>query len=253
MNGIPETQATTLKKALTLALAACCAVAVAPATAGAAVKTKTAKFWVEVNGTQVTDWEEKQHNTYFDCQGQRWARGKGSEVIDFRTKKIRALITYRNGHAQVKYGTWDRFAQGDYYMRGKGSVERIGEKVFGIEPDERCWDGGPTEESGPYDCKSYTSTYEVDLDWHDSRLAAEASPIVGTFPRYEKCPIVTPDGVLGGVFTVVQSEPFPYKDLFDPKFKYHEVLGGKDFTYDDKRFTTAHTKVRWTARFRRVK
>jgi hypothetical protein len=244
----------TMKKrlAITLALACCGASALAPAGAGAASKAKTAKFWVEVNGTQYTTWEEKRHDTYFDCQGQRWTRGGGSEEINFRTKKIRALVTLRNGHVQVKYGNWHPFKQGDYYIPGKGTVERTGEKVFGIEPDERCWDGGPTEESGPYDCKSFPVTFDVDLDWHDSRLETEASPRIG-HQRYEKCPIVTPEGILGGIWEEVQSDPFPYRDLFHPKFKYHEVLGSKDFTYDDKRHTTAYTKVRWTARFRRVK
>jgi hypothetical protein len=243
----------TMKKALTLMLVACAAAALAPAGAAAASKTKTAKFWVEVNGTQVTTWETKQHDTYYDCQGQRWTRGKGQEEINFRTKKIKALVTLRNGHVQVKYGTWHPFKQGNYYIDGKGSVEREGERIFGIEPDERCWDGGPTEESGPYDCKPFPVTYDVDLDWRDGALEASASPRIGTHPRYERCPIVTPDGILGASFEEIQSEPFPYKDLFAKKFKYHEILGSKDFTYDDKRHTTAFTKVRWTARFRRVK
>jgi hypothetical protein len=243
-----------MKKIVTAVLVACTAAAMAPTAAGAATKPKVAKFWVEVNGTQVTTWETKRHDTYFDCQGQRWTRGGGIEEINFRTKKVRALITLRNGHVQVKYGTWHPFKQGDYYIRGKGSVDRTGENVHGIEPDERCWDGGPTEESGPYDCKPYTSIpMDVDLDWRDSRLQAEASPMVGSHPKYEKCPVVTPDGVLGGSFEEIQSDPFPYKDLFAKKFKYHEVLGSKDFTYDDGRHTTAFTKVRWTARFRRVK
>ena len=243
-----------MKKMLTLTIAACCAAALAPAGAGAATKAKTARFWVSVNGTQVTTWETQRHDTYFDCQGQRWTRGKGSEEINFRTKKIKALITLRNGHVQVKYGTWKPFAQGDYYMRGTGSVDRQGERVDGIEPDSRCWDGDePTEVSGPYDCRSIPVTYDVDLDWRDSTLEASASPMITTHPRYEKCPIATPDGILGASFEDIQSELFPYKDLFDRKFKYHEVLGSKDFTYDDKRYTTAHTKVRWTARFQRVK
>jgi hypothetical protein len=242
-----------MKKALSLAIAACCVAAVAPATAGAASKPKVAKFWVEANGTQYTTWEEKQHNTYFDCQGQRWQRGKGSEEINFRTKKIRAVITLIGGTAQIKYGTWDRFAQGDYYMRGKGTVDRIGEKVFGIEPDSRCWDGGETEQSGPYDCKTFPVTYDVDFEFGAGRLATEADPMITTHPKYEKCPIVTPDGVQGGSFTVVHNDEFPAKDLFSKRFKYHEVLGSKDFTYDDGRHTTAYTKVRWTARFRRVK
>jgi hypothetical protein len=236
----------TMKKALTLTIVACCAAALAPAGAGAASKPKTAKFWVSVNGTQVTNGKTERHNTYFDCQGQRWTSGRGEEVIDFRT-------TLRNGHMQMKYGTWKPFAQGDYYMRGTGRVERTGETVFGIEPDERCWDGGPTEQSGPYDCRPIPVTYDVDLEWHDSKLEAEADPMITTNPRYERCPIVTPSGILGASFETIESEPFPYKELFSPKFKYHEVLGSKDFTYDDKRHTTAHTKVRWTARFRRVK
>jgi hypothetical protein len=243
----------TMKKTLALTIAACCAAALAPAGAGAASKPKTAKFWVSVNGTQVTTWKTERHNTYFDCQGQRWTSGKGEEVINFRTKKIRALITLRNGHAQMKYGTWKPFAQGDYYMRGTGSVERTGVRIFGIEPDERCWDGGPTEESGPYDCRPIPVTYDVDLEWHDSKLEAAADPMITTNPRYDKCPIVTPTGILGASFETIESEPFPYKDLFAKKLKYHEVLGSKDFTYDDERHTTAHTKVRWTARFHRVK
>jgi hypothetical protein len=241
-----------MRKMLTAVLVACAAAAMVPA--GAAAKPKTAKFWVEVNGTQYTTWETKRHDTYFDCQGQRWTRGGGSEEINFRTKKIRALVTLLNGGIQVKYGTWDRFKQGDYYMRGKGSVDRAGERVFGIEPDERCWDGDePTETSGPYDCKTFSGPYDVDLDWRDKALEASATPLVTTHPKYDKCPIVTPDGVLGASFTEVKSDPFPYKDLFAKKFKYHEILGSKDFTYDDGKHTTAYTKVRWTARFRRVK
>jgi hypothetical protein len=241
-----------MKKTLATTLLACAAVALAPAGATAASKAKVGKFWVEVNGTQVTTWETKQHNTYYDCQGQRWMRGKGEEVIDFRTKKIRALVTLRKGHIQVKYGNWHPFKQGDYYMRGKGRVEREGETIFGIEPAV-CFDDGPTEESGPYDCKTYPVTFDVDLDWPDGRLEASASPVIGSHPRYERCPIATPDGVLGATFEEIQSDAFPYKDLFAKKFKYHEILGSKDFTYDDKRHTTAFTKVRWTARFRRVK
>ena len=241
-----------MKKMLAVMLVACAAAAIAPAGAGAASKPKVGKFWLEVNGTQVTTWETKQHNTYFDCQGQRWARGKGEEVINFRTKKIKALVTLRNGFVQVKYGNWHPFKQGDYYIRGKGTVERTGERIFGIDPDERCWDGGPTEESGPYDCREIPVTYDVDLDFRDGRIETEASPMITTNPRFEKCPIVTPAGILGADFEVIQSEPFPYRDLFAKKFKYHEILGSKDFTYDDKRHTTAHTKVRWTARFRRV-
>ena len=240
-----------MKKTAVAAL--CAASCLVPATANAA-KPKTAKFWVSVNGTQVTTWKTERHNTYFDCQGQRWTRGGGTEEINFRTKKIKAMITLRNGHVQMKYGTWKPFAQGDYYMRGTGSVERQGESVFGIEPDERCWDGDePTEVSGPYDCRPIPVTYDVDLDWHDSKLEAEADPMITTNPRYEKCPIQTPEGILGASFENIESEPFPYKDLFAKKFKYHEVLGSKDFTYDDERHTTAHTKVRWTARFHRVK
>ncbi|HEX8743272.1 MAG TPA: hypothetical protein VF712_09060 [Thermoleophilaceae bacterium] len=242
-----------MRKTFTVVLAACAAAAVMAPAGASAAKPKTGKFWIEVNGTQVTTWETKRHDTYFDCQGQRWTRGGGTEEINFRTKRIRALITLRNGHVQVKYGNWHPFKQGDYYIRGKGSVERSGERVFGIEPDERCWDGGPTEESGPYDCRPIPVTYDVDLEWHDSKLEAEASPMITTNPRYDKCPLVTPDGILGAQFEVIESEPFPYRDLFSPKFKYHEILGSKDFTYDDGRHTTAHTKVRWTARFRRVK
>jgi hypothetical protein len=237
----------------TAVLVACTAAALAPAGAGAASKPKTGKFWLEVNGTQVTTWETKRHNTYFDCQGQRWTRGGGTEEINFRTKKIKALVTLRNGHLQVKYGNWHPWKQGDYYIRGKGSVDRTGESVFGIEPDERCWDGGPTEESGPYDCRPIPVTYDVDLDFHDSKIKAEADPMITTHPKYEKCPITTPDGILGASFEPIESDPFPYRDLFAKKFKYHEILGSKDFTYDDGRHTTAYTKVRWTARFRRVK
>lgn len=241
-----------MKKTLTLALTAlACAAALAPA--GASAQPKIAKFWIEVNGTQVTTWETKQHDTYYDCQGQRWMRGKGYEEINFRTKKIKALVQYLNGGIQVKYGTWQRFKQGDYYMRGKGTVERNGERIFGIKPAE-CFDSGkPTEESGPYDCKTFPVTYDVDLDWRDSRLQADASPMITTHPKYEKCPIVTPMNIQGASFEEIQSDPFPYKDLFAKKLKYHEILGSKDFTYDDKRHTTAFTKVRWTARFRRVK
>ena len=243
-----------MKKALTLTIAVCCAAALAPAGAGAAIpKAKTARFWVQVNGTQVTTWKTEKHNTYFDCQGQRWMSGRGEEVINFRTKKIKALLTLRNGHMQMKYGTWKPFAQGDYYMRGQGTVERTGETIFGIDPDSRCHDGGPTEQSGPYDCRSIPVTYDVDLDWHDSKLEAEADPLFTTNPRFKNCPIATPNGVLGATFETIESEPFPYTDLYRKKFKYHEVLGSNDFFYDDKRYTTAHTKVRWTARFQRVK
>ena len=244
-----------MRKTLAATLVACAATALVPAGAGAAAKEKSARFWIEVNGTQYTTWEEKRHNTYFDCQGQRWERGGGSEEINFRTKKIKALVTLRGGSVQVKYGTWDRFKQGDYYMRGKGSVDRIGESVFGIDPDERCWDGDkPTETSGPYDCRPYQGlTYDVDLNWRGKTLETDASPLITTHPKYDKCPIVTPDGVQGASFTTIPSQDFDYRDLFAKRFKYHEILGSKDFTYDDKRHTTAYTKVRWTARFRRVK
>jgi hypothetical protein len=243
----------TMKKTLTIALAACaCLAALAPAGATAASKPKVGKFWLEVNGTQVTTWETKQHNTYYDCQGQRWTRGKGEEVIDFRTKKIKALVTLRNGHLMVKYGNWHPFKQGDYYIRGKGRVEREGERIFGIEPAE-CFDAGdPTEESGPYDCRSIPVTYDVDIDFPNGAIKTEASPMITTHPKFEKCPIVTPTNILGAVFEEVESDPFPYKDLFAKKLKYHEILGSKDFTYDDKRHTTAFTKVRWTVRLRRV-
>ena len=238
-----------MRKALSLTLVACVAAALAPAGAAAATKPKTARFYVSVIGTQVVDYEEPRRNTYRDCQGQRWTRAKGNEVMTFRSKKTKALITYTGrGAPQVKLGTWKRFAAGRYALAATGAVERTGEKVFGIEPSV-CFDAGePTEtNTGPYDCGPRKLRYDVFVGWSDA-IALDVG--AKKWARYANCPVDAPSGVTEGSFTRIQSEPFPAKDVFDPKFRVHEILAAKDFqekTVND----TSTARVTWKIRFER--
>ncbi len=241
-----------MRKALSLTLIACVAAALAPASAGAAYKKpKTARFYVSAIGTQVVNYEEPQRNTYKDCQGQRWTRAKGNEVMTFRSKKTKALVTYNGrGGAQVKFGTWDRFAAGKYALAATGGVERVGEKVFGIEPSV-CFElGQPTESNtGPYDCGPRKLRYKVSVGWSDT-IALDLT--AGSWNRYENCPVSAPDGVLEGSFTRIESEPFPAEDVFDPKFRVHEILAAKDF--EEKTIHDLSTaRVTWKIRFERQK
>lgn len=247
-----------MRKAISLIACACVAAAVAPATAPAAAKpakTKTAKFLVSVQATQVTTWNEPQHDQYRDCQGQRWTRGGGEEVVAFRTKKpVRALITLASGRPpSVKLGTWKRLSPGSYFLPAIGRVERVGEKVYGIEPSV-CFDDGPTEwNTGPYDCGQRSASFHAYLNWTTDRLGLNANAGIGTIPRFENCPLYTASRVAEAGFTdETLSDPFPAKDLFHPKFKVHEILGGQDFA-DASLYQTTSTKVRWKVRFQRVK
>jgi hypothetical protein len=244
----------TMKRTLcTLAIAGC-AVALAPAGATAAkpAKPKTAKFMVQVVGTQTTTWTEPRRNLSGDCKGQQWTQGGGQETVQFATKKTRVLITDIGRVPKVKFGTWNARAQGDYYLQGKGTVDRTGEKIFGLEPDYRCFDGGPTRwDTGPYDCRSFPVNYDVDIDWAVT-LAAVANARIGYNPQYKNCPHTAPHPVIPTRFTPVRSEPFHAKELFSPKTKYHEVLGTADFR-DDRHISSTESKVRWVIRFTRVK
>ena len=243
-----------MRRTLSLILIACIAAAVVPAAAGAAVKKpRSAKFLVSADGIQVTEWDAPRQNLYYDCQGQRWNRGRGSEIVSFRTKKVRALITLWPGRQpDVKFGTWDRFAQSKQ-LKGPGKVERIGEMINGIDPDERCWDGGPTEQNtGPYDCGNRKTTVTVSLRWTD-RLGLDT--LATPYPIYKNCPIMSADGVDDAAITdgILSYEKLDPRDLFARKFKYHEILGGEDFTETTSWGRTSNTKVRWTMRFQRVK
>lgn len=243
-----------MKKTLCALAIAGCAVALAPAGATAAkpAKPRTAKFLVQVVGTQVTTWNEPRRNLYRDCKGQQWTEGGGQETVEFRTKQTRVLITDTGRIPKVKFGTWKPRSQGDYYLEGKGSVDRTGAKYYGLEPDSRCFDGGETRwDTGPYDCKRFPVNYDVDIDWRVT-LAALASPRLGYAPQFKNCPHTAPHPVIPTKFTPVRSEPFNAKALFSRKAKYHEVLGGADYR-DDTHLHSTETKVRWTIRFKRVK
>lgn len=238
----------------TLAIAGCAA-ALAPAGAAAAKpakKPQTAKFLVQVVGTQVTTWKEPKRYVGGDCKGRQWTESGGQETVEFRTKESKVLITDTGRIPKVRFNTWNPRSKGDYYLDGKGSVDRTGEKVFGLEPDPRCFDGGETRETtGPYDCRSIPVTYNVDIDWAVT-LAAVANPRIGTIPQYRNCPVMAPTEVVPTKFSVVRSQPFHAKELFSRKAKYHEVLGQADFRRDEH-FSSTETKVRWTIRFKRVK
>ena len=242
------------KTLCTLAIAGCAA-ALAPAGAAAAKpakKPQTAKFLVQVVGTQTTTWKEPRRNMYSNCQGQWWTEAGGQETVEFRTKESKVLITDTGRIPKVRFNTWNPRSRGDYYLDGKGTVDRTGEKVIGIDPDSRCWDGGETRETtGPYDCRSIPVIYNVDIDWAVT-LAAVANPRIGSFPRFNNCPIKAPHPVIPTKFSVVRSEPFHAKELFSRKSKYHEVLGQADYRVDDH-ISSAEAKVRWTIRFKRVK
>jgi hypothetical protein len=245
----------TMKKTLcTLALAGC-AVALAPAGATAAkpAKPKAAKFLVQVVGTQTTTYTEPRRNLYSNCLGQRWTEASAQETVEFRTKQSKVLITDTGRVPKVKLNTWNPRAQGDYYLAGRGTVDRTGEKIFGLDPDPRCADGDEVtrEDTGPYDCRSIPVDYHVRIDWAVT-LAAVANPRIGTLPQYKNCPISAPHPVIPTKFTIVRSEPFHAKELFAKKAKYHEVLGQADYRVDDM-IATREAKVRWVIRFKRVK
>ena len=246
-----------MKKTLCALALAGCAAALAPAGAAAAkpakAKPKTAKFLVQVVGTQTTTWKEPRRNLYRDCKGQTWTEAGGQETVEFRTKQTRVLITDTGRVPKVKFGTWNPRAQGDYYLEGKGSVDRTGEKVYGLEPDPRCADGDEITRwnTGPYDCRHIPVTYDVDIDWAVT-LAATASARIGYPVQYKNCPHSAPHPVIPTRFTPVRSEPFHAKELFSKKVKYHEVLGQADFRADNH-LSSTESKVRWTIRFKRVK
>ena len=244
-----------MKKTLcTLALAGC-AVALAPAGGAEAkpAKPRTAKFLVQVVGTQVTTYNEPRRYIGGDCKGKQWTEASAQETIEFRTKQTKVLITDTGRVPKVKFGTWSTRAQGDYYIDGKGSVDRTGEKVYGLEPDPRCADGDEITRSdtGPYDCRQIPVSYDVDIDWKLT-LAAVASPRLGYTPQFKNCPIRAPHPVIPAKFSVVRSEPFYAKELFSKKASYHEVLGQADYRADDH-LSSSEAKVRWTIRFKRVK
>jgi hypothetical protein len=241
-----------MRKAISLTLIACVATALAPATAGAAYKKpKTARFYVSVLGTQVVNWDEPRHDGYSDCQGQRWTRGGGSEVITFRSKRVRALITYTGrGGPLVKLGTWNPLAAGEYAIEAKGGVERTGKIIHGIDPDSRCWDGGPTEfDTGPYDCRKIPVSYRVYLDW-GSTIELGVNESIATPVRYDNCPVYEPGDISEGSFTRIPSEPFPAKDLFDRRFRVHEILAAKEFR-DASVYHHSSARVTWKVRFER--
>ena len=246
-----------MKKTLcTLAIAGCAA-ALAPAGAAAAkpvkAKPKTAKFLVQVVGTQVTKYEEPRRYIGGDCKGKQWTSAEGQETIEFRTKQTKVLITDTGRVPKVKFGTWSTKAQGDYYIDGKGTVDRTGQKLYGLEPDPRCADGDELTlyDTGPYDCRSIPVTYDVDIDWAVT-LAATASPRIGWFPQFKNCPLRAPHPVILSKFSIVRSEPFHAKELFSKKARYHEVLGQADYRADDH-LSSSEATVRWTIRFKRVK
>ena len=240
------------KTAATLAIAGLAA-ALAPAGAATAKPAKpTGKFLVQVVGTQTTTWDEPRRNLWSDCKGQEWKRGAGQETVEFRTKETRVLITDTGRVPRLKYGTWNARSKGAGFIGGLGTVDRTGEEVNGIDPDPRCFKGGPTEtNTGPYDCRVIPVAYEVDIDWADT-LAAVANPPMGTTPRYENCPHKAPHPVIPTRFTPVRSEPFKAKQLFSRKTKSHKVTGAADYR-SDTGLSVTETKVRWTITFKRVK
>lgn len=245
-----------MKKTLcTLAIAGCAA-ALAPAGAAAAKpvkKPKTAKFLVQVVGTQTTTYNEPRRYIGGDCKGKQWTSAEGQETVTFSTKQSKVLITDTGRVPKVKLNTWNPRAQGDYYLDGKGRVDRTGQKLFGLEPDSRCADGDEIQlqDTGPYDCRSIPVTYNVSIDWAVT-LAAVANPRIGSFPQYKNCPMSFPNPIIPTKFQPVRSEPFHAKELFNRKVKYHEVLGEEDFRRDDH-LSSSETKVRWVIRFKRVK
>ena len=244
-----------MKKTLSALVIAGCAATLAPAGAAAATpakKPRTAKFLVQVVGTQTTTWNEPHRYLYGDCKGRQWTEAGGQETVAFRTKQTRVLITDTGRVPKVKFGTWNARAQGDYYLEGKGRVDRTGQKIYGLEPDMRCFSGGPTRwDTGPYDCREIPISYDVDIDWAVT-LAAVANPRLGYGAQFKNCPHVAPHPVIPTKFTPVRSEPVLAKDLFSRKAKYHEVLGQADFR-DDTQIHSTESKVRWTIRFKRVK
>jgi len=245
-----------MKKTLCTLVVAGCAAALAPAGAAAAkpvTKPKTAKFLVQVVGTQVTTYTEPRRYIGGDCKGKQWTEASAQETVEFRTKQSKVLITDTGRVPKVKFNTWNPRAQGDYYLDGKGTVDRTGEKLFGLEPDPRCADGDEIQlqDTGPYDCRSIPVSYHVDIDWAVT-LAAVANSRIGSIPQFKNCPMSFPHPVLPAKFTPVRSEPFHAKELFARKTKYHEVLGQADYRADNH-LSSSETKVRWTIRFKRVK
>lgn len=223
-----------MRKTLRALVIAGCAAALAPA--GAAAKPKTAKFHVQVVGTQVTTWKEPKRYTGGDCNGREWTEAAGQETVEFSTKARTVAIGAGGKAPRIRLG-------------GTGTVERTGEEVFGLDPGA-CFDGGETRRTtGPYDCRPIPVAYDVDVDWA-STLAAIATPRVA-IPRYANCPVMAPTEVIPTKFSVVRGRPFKAKTLFG-RAKSHEVVGQADFRRDEQ-FSSTETKVRWTIKFKRVK
>ena len=232
-----------MKKTLCTLVIAGCAAALAPAGAAAAkpaTKPKAAQFLVQVSGTQAVTWREPRKYGSRDCEGQQWDEGSGQETITFRTKQKRISIPARGKAPTLKLG-------------GNGSVNRTGARITGLDPDPRCFDGGPTQkDTGPYDCREETLDYNVDVDWTQT-VGVYANPRQGYPPQFTNCPLVVPHPVLPARFTPVRSEPFSAKKLLGAKKgKVTDVAGSADFreAYD---YHTTEAKVRWTIRFKRVK
>lgn len=236
-----------MKSTLCALAIAGCAAALAPAGAAAAKPPKTAKFLVQVTGTQTLTWNEPRSYTGGDCEGRTWTEAAGQETIEFRTKESKVLITDTGRVPKLRLGTWNPRSKGDARLRGKGSVDRTGEEVFGLDPGA-CFKGGETRRTtGPYDCRAIPLDYDVDIDW-TSTLAAIATP--KTTPAFGKCPVEWSHPVIPTKFTEVRSEPIKAKRLLG--LKAHDVVGQAEFR-EDTQYRSTEAKVRWTIRFKRVK
>ena len=243
--------------ALTAALIAALALA---APAAAAPGMKTAKFIAHVQGKQVTTWNEPRWKGNFDCQGQRYQEGGGTETVVFKSRRPFKILATKLGRiADVKYGTWKRLAQSKSFgIPTPGFVTRDGRILNSIEPSW-CFGGGPTEsETGPYDCRTIARPgWHTLLGWRGDRVevtvmdtdafAAPGQPE----EDFENCPLIIPHDADEAEITTI-SQRYPVRDVFDRSQGLVEVLGRKQFKYEDQ-FRHATATVSWKLRLRRVR
>jgi hypothetical protein len=240
----------------TLMAAVTAAAALAPA--GAAGAADQARFVAYVEGKQVTTWDIPRHDTYFNCQGQRWEEGGGREVVRFQIKPTRILV-YRNrtgSSLQMKIGTWSLFKQRPRFsITGSGKLERTGRIVRGIDPSV-CHDADdPTvEDTGPYDCGSRTLAPDVSIGWVGDRVHVDATDLLGPVgATFENCPVMGPVEPTEGGYTKI-GERYPVRDVFDRSQGLVEVLGRKTWTEKIAAgHGTATTTTTFKLRLRRAK
>lgn len=166
----------------------------APGTAGAA--TKVAKFKAEVSGSQVTNWIEPRHMTYYDCFHRYWTSGAGRETVSFRQKKRYKVLAIRPlSTVFLKYGTWDKNAESpETGVPVKAEVNRWGYWSGGHDPGD-CGGTSKSETDDGEDCGGVNHDWVANFDWRARGVTVDlADRTVNPLMReqYDDCPIVMP-------------------------------------------------------------